>query len=678
MSRLKRLIVEAHQRSLWQALVVYLGASYAVLEAVQLFRDEFGLPDWLLPVALVLLLIGLPVVVVTSLAREEVYGDEVPEEHAEAAAEEDRRLRILTWRTAGLSFMAAAALWGVVAAGLLLFGGSGPASADERKSVAVLPFDNLSGDPENEYFSDGITGDIINHLSKIADLKVISRTSVMQYKGTGKNLREIGRELNVATVLEGEVQRIGDRVRINAQLVDAETDRHIWAEQYNRELADIFEIQSDVAQQVAAALEATLTPVERVQIERRLTENQEAYDYYLRGTFYDTRSQLEQDYRAALQMFQRAVELDPDFAEAWAWLSTDHGNMYWFYYDRTEERLGLAKQAVDAALRISPGLPEAHAALGAYYYYSQLDYDRALEEFEIARSGRPNGADIIASIGYVRRRQGGFDEALQSLQKAVELDPRRAEFSHNLGQTYLLVRDYRQAIRFFDRALTLNPEWPRPYVYKALGCVGLYGTTDEALAVLEQASRVVDVRDDPYFVHALVLLRALDGRFQDAAAYLDSLAETILETQYFLEPRALLRAQLYSWMGHTELARANYDTARAILERKVGEIPDDHRAHSSLGVAYAGLARKEEAVREGRLAVELMPVSKEALKGTWVVEDLARIYAMVGEDDAAIDRLEYLLSVPGDYSSSLLRVDPTWDPLRDHPRFQALLEKYER
>jgi TolB-like protein len=285
MSRLKRLLVEAHQRSLWQALVIYLGASYAVLEAVQLFRDEFGLPDWLLPVALALLLIGLPVVIVASLAKQEVYGDEVPEEHAEAAAEEDRRLRLFTWRTAGLSFMAALAVWGVVAAGLLLFGGYGPVRTDERPSVAVLPLVNRSGLEEDMYFTDGIHDEILTQLSKISGLSVRGRTSVMEYRDSPKNLRQIGEELNARYLMEGGVQRAGATVRINVQLIDAENDEHVFVDTYDRELSveNLLAVQREVALRVADVLEATLTAQEREQIEKVPTDNLEAYDYYFRA-----------------------------------------------------------------------------------------------------------------------------------------------------------------------------------------------------------------------------------------------------------------------------------------------------------------------------------------------------------------------------------------------------------
>jgi serine/threonine-protein kinase len=677
---------------LWQVLLIYVGGALVAYQAVQALTEGLGLPQWFPALAIVLFIIGLPIVLATAFVHEvspplvtpaeptpltDAEAARIEAETATARLEARRRHRFLTWRSAGLAFLSAFAVWGVVAAGWMLLGGRADGMDEDRKSVAVLPFVNLSGDPDNEYFSDGITGDIINRLSKIADLKVISRTSVMQYKGTGKNLRQIGQELDVSTVLEGEVQRAGDRVRINAQLIDAETDEHIWAEQYNRQMADIFDIQSDVAERIAAALEATLTDAEKDWIERKPTENQEAYEYYLRGKAYENRSQLEQDIRVAIQMYQKAVELDPNFAVAFARLSEQHSRMYWFYYDRTEERLAQAKRAVDTSFRLVPQLPEAHRAMGFYYYWGHLDYDRALEQFEIARESQPNSADILAGIGWVRRRQGKFDQALLNLEKAVELDPRSANLANNLGQTYGLVRRYPEAVRHMDRAVALTPEWPRPYAWTTQYTLNQYGSTQEALAVLERASLIVDDEADPYFARASVLYRAFDGRFQEAIARLDLLAEETLETQFWFVPKSLLAAQVYSWTNQPETARTYYETARAILERKLQEMPDDHRARGSLGIAYAGLGRKEDAIREGKLAVELMPVSKEAWKGVWRIEDLARIHAMVGEADAAIDQLDFLLSVPGELSVNLLRVDPSWNPLRNHPRFQALLERYE-
>ncbi len=685
MSRLKQLIQEVHRRSLWQVLLVYVGASWVVLEAADVMVSRLALPEWVYGAAMVLLLVGLPIVLATAFVQEGISAATrhdptlLPEAEPGSEAtpgEVGGARRLFTWRNAIMGGLLAFSLWGVVATGWLFFGdkvGRGIVeAAAERKSVAVLPFANIGGDPENEYFSDGITGEIIAHLSKIADLKVISRTSVMQYKNTQKNVRQIGEELDVATILEGELQRAGDRIRINAQLIDAEGEGHLWSEQYDRDLTDIFAIQSDVAQRIAEALKATLTPSEEERIVLKPTDNLEAYDYYLRGNNYLLRSSREQSARSAIEMLEKAVELDPDFALAHAKLSQAHATMWWYFYDRSEARLASAKAAVDEAQRIDPDLPEAHQAMGWYHYWGFLDYNRALGEFAIARRGQPSDGRLYAGIGAVYRRQGNMERALENFAKSAELDPHGTGFA-NLALTYRLVRDYGEAVRYFDRALTMNPENARlSYGGKALTLLRLDGNTERGRLVLREAESVG-------ITSPLTLARfdVLDGRYEEALARLDSVSNPFTSGQFAYVTKAQRYAEIYGLTGNPELERAYYDSARMDLEPMVEQQAEDARLHGALGIAYAGLGQKDDAIREGQLSVELLPVSKEAWRGVARVQDLARIYTMVGDYDAAIDRLEYLLSIPGDLSISLLRIDPTWDPLRSHPRFQALLEKYE-
>jgi serine/threonine-protein kinase len=670
MSRLKRLIVEAHQRSLWQALVIYLGASYAVLEAVALFRDEFGLPEWLLPVALILLLIGLPVVIVTSLAKEEVYGDQVPEEHAAAAAEEDQRLRRFTWRTAGLSFMAALALWGVVAAGLLLFGGYGPTAEEEtRKSIAVLPFDNLSPDPENEFFTDGMHDEIIAHLSRIADLKVISRTSVMEYKDRSENLRAIAEQLGVTNILEGTVRRANGRVRITTQLIDALADEHLWTEVYDRSLSDVFAVQSDVAGQVAAALRAELTVAERERIEEIPTDNLEAYEFYLRGMEYYRRpGYLAENYRSAQRMWEQAVELDPSFALAHARLSIVHSFIYWERWDFTEERLRLARAAADRALELDPDLPQGHLALGYYYYWGFRAYDQALEELAVAEQGLPGDADLLTARGAIYRRQGKWEEAIANLQRAAELDPRVAYLFADLGDTYRILRRYDEAERSYDKALAIEPDYGGAAYSRAWTRMVRDGD-------LEPMRAYVSAYPEAHLRRRG--LEVLNRNYPAALAALSQVEDSIIIGQWNYIPLPLSSGLIHLFAGQTELARAAFDSARVFLEAAVADRPDDERRHRSLGLVYAGLGMKEAAVREGQMAVDLMPMSKDALDAPFPLRGLAQIHTMVGDYDAAIDLLDYLLSIPSWWSVPYLRLHPIWDPLRDHPRFQALLEKYE-
>jgi len=371
-------------------------------------------------------------------------------------------------------------------------------------------------------------------------------------------------------------------------------------------------------------------------------------------------------------MYDKAVELDPTFALAFSRLSMAHSWMYWFY-DRSEGRLTMAKQAVDKAFQLNPDLPEAYAALGRYYY-SHLDFDSALEQFAIARKSQSNNSEILSLIGYAQRRQGKFEQALANIKRACELDPLSSIINMQVGATFMLLRKYPQAERYYERSISLSPDLAFAYFWKA----GLYllaeGTTEKARAVFEQASQNIGSLEDHWIVFRSVELNVFDGDYQKALDRLSSYKLEAFDTQFYFIPKAQLYAQINGLMGNQQLEQANYESARGILETKIQQQPKDARFHSSLGIVYAGLGRKDDAIREGKLAMELLPVTKEAWRGCYRVEDLARIYVMVGEFDAAIDQLEFLLSVPAEMSVPLLKLDPVWAPLRDHHRFKKLLE----
>jgi serine/threonine protein kinase/tetratricopeptide (TPR) repeat protein len=545
-----------------------------------------------------------------------------------------------------------------------------------RKMLAVLPFENL-GAPEQEYFASGITEEITTHLAKVSNLGVISRTSVLQYKDTKKTVQQIGRELGVQYVLEGTIlwdkSEVTNRVRINPQLIRVKDGTHVWAETYDRVLEQIFALQSDIAEKVASALNITLLEAEQRYIAAKPTENLEAYEYYLRGMDYSNRSWAEKDFRIAIEIYENAVELDPTFALAYASLSQAHSRMYWYYYDRTDERLNKAKEAVDRALELKPDLPEAHLALGYYYYWGSRDYERALEQFAIGQKGQPNNSDLLAAIGYVQRRQGKFQQAVSNLKKAAELNPRSHTQAAEVASTYLTMRKYAEAEYYSDRAISLAPDWPEGYIVKARLYVISEGDTKRARKVLQEVTGKADVSQ---LVPVLVGFDVLDGDYQTALGRLPDLTAFIDEygsndtIAYFLT-----KAKIYGLLNQPELKLACYDSARIILENKVQSSPSEADFHSSLGITYAGFGRKEEAVREGKKGAELLPVSKDALYGPYYVQNLAQIYVMVGDYDAAIDRLEYLLSIPSWISVPMLRIDPTLAPLRNHPSFQKLLAR---
>lgn len=542
--------------------------------------------------------------------------------------------------------------------------------------LVVLPFENL-GSNEDEYFADGITDAITARLAIIRGLGVISRQSAIQYKKREKNTQHIAKELRVDYILEGTIQRERpsdptSRVRIRPQLIRASDDTHVWAQTYDNDMSEVFRVQSDLAERVAQALDITLLEPERKALASRPTENMEAYDYYLRGDEYLYRGYLENNFRIAVQMYEKAIELDPTFALAYTRLARAHDKMYWLYRDRSEERLEMEKQAVDKAFQLNPNLPEVYIALGWYHYHGFLDYDCALEQFAIARKSQPNNSKIFEGIGYVQRRQGKFEQALVNIKKASELDPLSNVLAVEIADTFTVLRKYPEAERSFECVISLAPDWPVPYARKAWLYLRWEGSTKKARAVLQEGLENIKSTEHFEVVNLLITLDVYDRNYQEALNRL-SLISKDTDYQFSFIPTALRCARVYGYMNKKELAKKYYDDARNILESKIQEPPEDARFHSSLGIAYAGLGRNEDALREGKLGVELLPISKEAIKGAIRVKDLAHIYVMVGEYDAAIDQIEFLLSIPGYLSIPLLRLDPAWEPLRDNPRFKKLI-----
>ncbi len=551
-----------------------------------------------------------------------------------------------------------------------------PGKGGGKKMLAVLPFENL-GAPDQEYFADGITEEVTNRLSGLSGLGVIARTSVIQYKKTTKSLQQIGGELGVGYVLQGTIRwgtsdKGGKQIRVSPALIKVDDGTQVWAQSYDAVFSDVFKMQSDIASQVAGALGITLLQPERKSLEAAHTENSEAYDLYLRGNDYAHRSYREQDFQIGIQMYEKAVALDPRFALAYAKLSEAHSAMYWFHYDHTKERLDKAKAAVDEAIRLDPGLPEVHSALGFYYYWGFLDYDDALKELALALKSRPNDTRVLLGIGAVQRRQGKFELAVSTMTKASELDPRSSELPFNVAQTYALLRNYPQGLRFIDQAISVAPDVVSIYTFKALYCLVSSGDTKTARSVMQQASSIAGAEDDVTVLFMRTWIEMFDGNYREAIALASSKPDGPYDDQFQFIPRRELLAEIYGLMGQRDRARANYDSARAVIEAKVKEQPDDARYHSALGIAYAGVGRKQDAIREGKLGVELLPISREAWRGTYRVRDLARIYTMVGEQSAALDLLADLLSRPSDISGAWLRIDPTWLPLRNNPTFQKL------
>ena len=543
----------------------------------------------------------------------------------------------------------------------------------ERKMLVVLPFQNL-GSAEDEYFADGITEETTARLAGIHGLGVIARTSAMQYKNTDKTIQRIGEELGVEYVLEGTVrwQRSPEglsRVRITPQLIKASDATHLWASVYDKDMADIFQVQTDIAEQVAQALDIKLLEPERRALRTKPTDNSEAYDYYLRGIDHNERGWSyddHQEFELALQMHEKSVELDPDFALAYVFISNIHSWQYFGGYDRTKERLAKSKAAVDEALSLQPDMPEALIALAFYYYRGFLDYDRALELFERVQKARPNFSTEF--IGWIQRRQGKWEQSVETIEKAFKLNPRSAITADQQGQSYTHMRRYKEAEEWYDRALSINPDYHSARLNKALNYLLWKGNTKEARAVLEKLPQS-PIADDFW-----LLIHRLERKYQEALERLDTLSYDSSELQNSYFQKNLAYATIYYLMSEPSLRNAQADSARIALEREIRDHLGDPRRHVALGLAYAYLGCKDEAIREGKRAVELYPVLKDALAGPTYVFYLAQIYAVVGEHEAAIDQLAFLLSIPSqEVSVPILKLDPIWTPLRDHPHFQRLL-----
>ena len=552
-----------------------------------------------------------------------------------------------------------------------------PAPTHGRTDIAVLPFQNLSATGPHAYFAGGLHDELLTQLAKVGVLKVISRTSVMGYTTTTKPLKQIAAELGVGSIVEGTVQVEGQRLRVTVQLIDATTDEHLWAEHYDRTLDDAFAIQSDVAQQVVAAVGTALTSAERGRLAAAPTANAEAYRLYLQGREYMFRpGVLRQNLETAQQLYERALRLDPDFALAHAVLSEVHGVMYWYRYDPSATRAARQREEAEIALRLAPGLPQAHTAMGLAHYWGRRDYRRALDEFTIARKGFPNEAWLLYLVGVIERRLGNWKEVFAAFEKATQLDPRNAEFFDNSGATYEHVHRYAEAVRAYDRVLILAPDLHSTAISRGWAYVRWRGQLDTLRTVLSRLPREADLGGEAgAATHRAALLlweRNAEGLLQE----LQGSCVPVFAGQRFFLPSALYAGWAHQIRGDRPAARVAFESARALLDSVSREIPDDWRVHAARGLALAGLGRRHEALREATWLQQSEVYRKDAYGGTLVAEDRARILAKAGDADAALDEIERLLTGPSGLTVHTLRLDPRWDPIREHPRFKALLVKY--
>jgi TolB-like protein/Flp pilus assembly protein TadD len=544
------------------------------------------------------------------------------------------------------------------------------------KSIAVLPFQNLSDEKENAYFADGMQDDILTNLSKIGDLKVISRMSVMSYRGDGmRNAREIGKALGVATLLEGSVRRAGNRVRVSVQLINANNDEHIWAEDYDRELTDVFAIQTDLAQKIASALQAQLSPNEKARLDRWPTQDPDAYLLFLQAHDYANRMDAVHGTSSkAVPLFEQAIKLDPNFALAFADLSMVES---WLYHssDPVPARREKARLNADEALRLQPDLPEGHLALGFSYYYGDRNYQRALAEFEIAKRDLPNESQAYLAIGAIQRRQGKWAESTANLEKAAALDPKNPSILINLAYSYIALRNFEAADKTADRAIAIAPQ-----SFETLGLKGYLAIVwrgDLSMAEKQFSSIPAEVDSNGLMTWERFWVLMLQRKWPEALAVVQKFpGETLITYTTAPSPKACLEGIIHFFQGDKASAQTEFEHARVVSEQLLRAAPEDPARHSQHGLILAALGRKQEAIAEGKRAVELLPESQDAFDGPKSTAALAQIYGLTGESDEAFRLLDHLLGIPSGLTVPMLKLDPVWDPLRKDPRFQTLIDKY--
>jgi TolB-like protein len=611
---------------------------------------------------------------VVNFYNQEAGNSQLPSKLKSAARKQSTK----KWILAAAVVLIAAMSFVVLRIGLRARSGGSSLSVSE-KSIAVLPFENLSADKENAFFADGVQNEILTSLAKIADLKVISRASVMVYKvGNPRNLRDIGQQLGVSHVLEGSVQRAGGKVRVNAQLIDAHTDKHLWAQSYDRELADVFAIETELAQTIAGELQAKLTSSEKAAIEEKPTQDLVAYEFYARAVslIYNVQSFAvdapEKSLSEAVDLLNKAVARDPNFLLAYCQLAFAHDMVYADEIDHTPARLALAQSAIDSAFRLKPDSGEAHLALGWHLQYSE--YDRARAELALAQQSLPNDPRVYELAGKIDRRQGRWADATHNLQRASELDPRNLPYLLNLGATYnLWLHDYEQYAKVMDRTLALHPDAKPTRIFRAFIAVDQRADTGPWRVAIEKILAEDPASAKDPFLTGQRFILALFDRDLDAAGVLATALSQKDSPDWYLDFGRDF------WMGVVARLKGDETSARAALTRALAEYKeeisnlDDVFLLSRLGLIDAILGKKEEALSEGRRAIEMLPIVKNATTDGYVKRYVAMICAWAGERELALEHLEVVARIPGGPSYGDLRLNPMWDPLRGDPRFEKIV-----
>ncbi len=673
---------ELKRRNVYKVAIAYAVVAWLLMQVASQIFPFFEIPNWAVRLVVLLLIIGFPVALILAWAFE------LTPEGIKRTEDVDLSPTLIRKTGRKLDFFIIAVLLLVI--GVLLFqrlhpNASPAVSSSLEKSIAVLPFDNLSRDPDNAYFSDGIQDEILTKLAGIGDLKVISRKSTAKYKSTPEDLKTVARELGVATVLEGSVQRAGARVRVNIQLLDARADTHLWAKSYDRDLKDVFAVESEVAQEIADTLRAKLSPTQSDALAAAPTRDTEAYDLFLKGEYEEHQAESvlnAEPFDRAQSFYRQALARDSNFALAYARLAHSELYRHWLISNVTSAELAGVKSNIDRSLAIAPALPDAHLALALFYYWGHRDYNAALRELDRAIELQPNNADARAFHGYIYRRRGEWQRALAELDRAMELDPRNAQIPTGIGITYVTLRRWSDAEHELTRALALDP-------HNALAAKFLARTYTNSTGDIRRARRAfegvpaesklnlpTDWGSIAAMVDERVYLDVLEKHFADALKVWDVPSSNTPEARL---RQLMARVGIQVLAGQGAVAKSECEQARALLEARLAERLEDPDSLTALAWVYVCLGRNADALRVAREAADSLPIEKDAVDGLLFLAGLAEIEARTGQPKEAVKILRQLITAPagGFVSIARLKIDPVWDPIRSDPGFQKLLSEPE-
>ncbi len=664
---------EVKRRNVYKVAVAYIVVCWALAQGIAQVFPVFDVPNWTVRLIVVLMVIGFPIALIFAWAFEITPEGVKRSEEADAMPSSTRPTN-RTW-------IYIVVVGAAISLALFFLGrytaGTRTTPSGDRRSIAVLPFASLSGDKNDAYFADGVQDQILTNLAKVSDLKVISHTSVRQYEtGAERNIREIGRQLGVAYIVEGSVQRARDRLRINATLIDARTDTHVWAETYDRTAADLFAIQSELAQSIVTQLKARLSPRQKAEIEERPTQDLDAFELYVQAKAIIDSYINATDVRAALlqalKSLDEAIKRDPNFVSAYCYAARANDLLFFFDLDPTPDRISLADAAVKAALRLRPDSAEAHFAQADFYFRCLRDYDRAQEELRIARPGLPNSTPFFILSGYINRRRNHFREAERDFSTAFALDPRNPNAYNLLADTYVLERRFAEAVRVSDNVLAAGEQVPIVRYRRASSI--LYWTADTA-PIRDILAKFPEMEFAGAQTPARAWMAMLDGNYAEAERIIAASPRQDFQDidLSFYYPKSWYQAMIARAKGDSARATAAFRECREILAQRLIVKPEHARTIAVLAQVDAGLGQKDLAIREAQHAIDLMPISKDIYDGALVLEGLAQVYTWSGDRDRAIELLQKLVTMPGYINYGRLKLHPLWSPLRGDPRFEKIV-----